>query len=45
MAKGPLDQVFLSRNFMTIITEDNQTFVYLRKEIKCLLIYHKNEKR
>jgi len=45
MAKGPLDQVVLSRNFMTIITVDNQIFVYLQREIKRLLIYHKKEKR
>jgi len=27
MAKGPLDHVGLSGNFMTIIAEDNQIFV------------------
>jgi len=28
MAKGPLDHFVLSGNFMTIITEDKQIFVY-----------------
>jgi len=30
MAKGPLDHVVLSGNFMTIITEDKKNFVYLQ---------------
>jgi len=30
MAKGPLDHVVLSDNFMTITTEDKQIFVYLQ---------------
>jgi len=30
MAKGSLDHVGLSGNFMTIITEDNQIFVYIQ---------------
>jgi len=30
MAKGPFDQVVLSGNFMTIITEDNRIFVHLQ---------------
>jgi len=30
VAKQPLDQVVLSGNFMTIVTEDNQIFVYLQ---------------
>jgi len=30
MAKGPLDHVVLLGNFMTIITDDNQIFVYLQ---------------
>jgi len=30
MAEGPLGHVVLSGNFMTIFTEDNQTFVYLQ---------------
>jgi len=30
MAKGPLDHVVLSGNFMTIITEDKQIFVNLQ---------------
>jgi len=29
MAKGPLDHVGFSGNFMTIIAEDNQIFVYI----------------
>ena len=41
MAKGPLDHVGLSGNFMTIITENNQIFVYIQSEMKLLLIYHK----
>jgi len=30
MAKGPLDHVVLSVNFITIIAEDKQIFVYLQ---------------
>jgi len=30
MAKGPLDHVVLSGNFMTVITEDKQIFIYLQ---------------
>jgi len=30
MAEGPLGHVVLPGNFMTIITEDNQIFVYLQ---------------
>jgi len=30
MAEGPLVHVVFSGNFMTIITEDNQIFVYLQ---------------
>jgi len=30
MVKGPLDHVVLSGNFMIIITEDKQIFVYLQ---------------
>ena len=45
MAKGPLDQVVFSGNFITIITEDNQIFVYLQWKMKLLLIHHKREER
>jgi len=45
MAKGPLEHVVLSCNFMTIITDNKQIFVYLQWEMKRLLIYHDKEKR
>ena len=41
MARRPLDHVGLSGNFMTIITEDKQIFVYIQWEMKLLLICHK----